>query len=177
MFLCLYNRALRARRSAEVDAGNHRGRRDAWKFLSAEAAKSVFDPAEPKELRIHVAPGAANPERVFVRGIVLTEQMVEVAQFESRLLGVWFDAESRCRIRILSPWLKPGRYFVNLYLCERSAILDVLERACRFDVSPALPYVDCLLPESTRHGLVLADFDWVTDETPAALALSRGAEG
>src|SRR5205814_1461511 len=128
-----------------------------------------FDPAEPKELRIHVAPGGANPERVFVRGIVLTEQMTEVAQFESRLLGIWLDTESHCRVRIHSPWLKPGRYYVNLYLCERSAILDVLERACRFDVSPALPYADGLHPESTGHGLVLADFEWATDAAPAVL--------
>src|SRR5262249_34774339 len=130
----------------------------------------------PKEIRIHFAPGPTNSERVFVRGVLVTEQNAEIAQFESRLLGLWFTDESQCQVRITSPWLKPGRYFVNLYLCERSAVLDVLERACVSDASRALPYPDALHRESTRQGLVLAEFDWHTAAaSPAATRESRHA--
>ncbi len=133
-----------------------------WRFTSAAAARSAFDPAEPKEITFEVAPTRPGAGTAYLSGVFVNEQGVTLTQFDSRLVGcvLSLPRPTRGRLRISGPWLKPGRYTVDLYLCSSAGIIDCVERAAVFEVSPLLPYPQPASPDATAVALVLADFSW-----------------
>jgi lipopolysaccharide transport system ATP-binding protein len=86
-----------------------------------------------------------------------------VAQCDSRLLGQWFEAEAELEIEfsIRSPWLKPGTYRVDVFLCA-AGFIDQCEHACTFEVLPLLPYPATAGSEALDSGVILADFQFRT---------------
>jgi lipopolysaccharide transport system ATP-binding protein len=133
-----------------------------WRFTAASAAKATFDPAEPKEISFEVAPTRPGVGPAYLSGHVVNEQGAVLTQCDSRLVGVWVSGAGPAggRFRIKGPWLKPGRYTLDLYLCTPSGIVDLFERAVAFEVSPVLPYPHSASPECTASAQVLADFAW-----------------
>ncbi|MGN6127985.1 MAG: ABC transporter ATP-binding protein [Humibacter sp.] len=84
-----------------------------------------------------------------------------IVQCDSRLTGAWLDpaVPQRGSLRIKSLWLKPGRYTVDLFVCQ-SGVLDAWEAADAFDVLPSSPYPEFTSEEAMHHGVVLADFGY-----------------
>ena len=82
-----------------------------------------------------------------------------VAQCDSRLYGVWLNPKQPQRVSftVRGPWLKPGRYTVDVFVCQ-AGLLDAWEGAAAFEVLPALPYPELTGDEAIGHGLVLSDF-------------------
>jgi lipopolysaccharide transport system ATP-binding protein len=101
-------------------------------------------------------------EGKFFISIHLVDTMGTVlAQCDSRLSGQWFDAapELNFEFRLRTPWLKPGSYRIDIFICS-SGFIDQCEYACAFEVLPLLPYPGAAGSEATAHGLVLADFEF-----------------
>jgi lipopolysaccharide transport system ATP-binding protein len=75
------------------------------------------------------------------------------------MISVWFEAEDSqdCHFSLRSPWLKPGQYRVEMYICS-SGVLDHIEEACYFEVIPLLPYPASGNDEATQGGVVFGDF-------------------
>lgn len=82
-----------------------------------------------------------------------------VAQCDSRLIGMWFNAAAHMDFEfvIRNPWLKPGSYRIDIFICA-SGLLDMCEHACVFEVLPILPYPGAVADEATANGVVFADF-------------------
>ncbi|MGI8457554.1 MAG: ABC transporter ATP-binding protein [Propionibacteriaceae bacterium] len=104
----------------------------------------------------------ANPDLAggyFVSCHVNDDSGMVIAQCDSRLRGTWFDAATPqdSRIRVRNLWLKPGRYTIDLYLCQ-AGVLDAWEGAGQFEVLPDLPYAEAAQAEATSQGVVFADF-------------------
>ena len=85
---------------------------------------------------------------------------VVVAQCDSRLHQLWLDPERAHRVTfsIRGPWLKPGRYTVDVFVCQ-AGVLDAWDGAESFEVLPIVPYPQSDGGESIAVGVVLADFD------------------
>lgn len=104
----------------------------------------------------------ANPDLpggYFVSCHLNDDSGVVIAQCDSRLRGTWFDPATPqdARIRIRHLWLKPGRYTVDVYVCQ-AGILDAWEGASQFEILPDLPYAEAAHDEAISQGIVLADF-------------------
>lgn len=136
-----------------------------WRFTEVTSAKSMFDPAEPKEFTFKVAPTRPEVGPAYLSGLLINEEGTVVTQFDSRLIGKLLSGSDAVsgRLRIDSMWLKPGHYTLDLYVCSFAQIIDLFERAAEFEVTPTLPYTHFASPDATASALVLADFDWRLD--------------
>ena len=136
-----------------------------WRFTEVASVKTMYDPEEPKEFTFRADPVRADASAVYLSGQLVNEQGVTLSQFDSRLLGLWIPGPrpTQGRLRVAGLWLKPGRYTVDLFICTPMGIVDRVERAVEFDVSPVLPYPHAATPDSTASALVLGDFDWQLD--------------
>ncbi|MEU2201882.1 polysaccharide ABC transporter ATP-binding protein [Isoptericola sp. NPDC019482] len=121
----------------------------------------VFDPAETKRLTVRVGSNADVVGHYFVSAHVNDVNGTVIAQCDSRAVGGWFDPakEQEIRLSLRAPWLKPGRYSVDVFVCQMG-VLDAWEGAATFEVLPGSPYPEMTLDEATAQGVVLADFDY-----------------
>ncbi len=122
--------------------------------------------ADPREVRIRVGSAPDLVGRYFVSLHLNDADGVTVAQCDSRMHDAWFDgaSEQTATVTLRSPWLKPGRYSVDVFVCQMG-ILDAWEGAASFDVPEVLPYPSPVGLDAVTHGLVLADFS-VAKEQP-----------
>lgn len=124
----------------------------------------------------HVEPGSdvsvvirvgRNPEvvgRYFVSCHVCDMNGTVIVQCDSRLVGGWYDAsdERTMALTVRSPWLRPGRYTVDVFVCQ-VGVLDSWQGAAAFEVLPHNPYPELAGDEATSQGVVLADFTYESD--------------
>ena len=136
-----------------------------WRFTEVAATKSIFDPAEPKEFTFQISPTRPDAGPIYLSGSIVNEEGTTLTQLDSRLTGFLPPSPQPIggRLRIAGPWLKPGRYSLDLFICTLCGIVDWCERSAEFEVSPMLPYPQTASPDSTASALVLADFAWRLD--------------
>lgn len=145
---------------ADCDAERRPGTGE-LRFAEVTAAKEAFACGDEKILRFRVVRKKPIAGRVFVSCLVINEMGIEVAQCDSRLVEFWMEADDEMSGEFVfrTPWLKPGDYRVDFFLCS-SGILDRFENACRLHVMPLLPYSVAANAEATHLGLVFPDFTY-----------------
>ncbi|WP_169164615.1 ABC transporter ATP-binding protein [Cellulomonas taurus] len=131
------------------------------RITSVEVSSPLYRTVEPKTVEFTVS---ANPDYVgkyFVSAHVNDRNGSTLLQCDSRVGGLWLDpgTEQKIALTIKEPWLKPGEYSVDLFVCS-SGVLDSFEGAGRFEIHPVLPYPNAVSDEGLDNGLVLADFDY-----------------
>ena len=154
-------RASFERTSVEHQDADRRPGTGEVRFSGAQTSKDVYESADEKQIEFEVGTASATPGDFFVSCHVNNEQGVTVVQCDSRLVGFWLapDRSHRGAITIQTPWLKPGRYTVDLFAC-RAGVLDAWEGACQFEVLPILPYPTATSSDGTENGVVFADFEY-----------------
>ena len=119
--------------------------------------------------------GQGDGQPYYLAALVHDDRGRVVAHCDSRLNNRWFDhddnSERDYRLTIDTPWLKPGRYRVDLFVCN-NGIIDVLEQACGFDVLDHLPYIANAGDDSLSHNIVLPDFIFEAEPTVEARTMS-----
>lgn len=127
---------------------------------SASSAQDLYECDEAKRVLFSIQNYKAFSGPFFLSIHLVDATGNIVTQCDSRLLGQWFDAEDRMdfEFKIQSPWLKPGEYRVDIYVCA-SGFLDQCEHACVFEVLPMLPYPGAAGNEALAHGIVFGDFE------------------
>ncbi|MEV7973350.1 ABC transporter ATP-binding protein [Cellulomonas sp. NPDC089187] len=131
------------------------------RITSVEVSSPLYRTVEPKTIEFTVS---ANPDYIgsyFVSAHVNDRNGSTLLQCDSRVAGLWLDpsTEQKIALTIKEPWLKPGEYSVDLFVCS-SGVLDSFEGAGRFEIHPVLPYPAAVSDEGLDAGLVLADFDY-----------------
>jgi lipopolysaccharide transport system ATP-binding protein len=131
------------------------------RITSATISSPLYRTVESKTIEFLVN---ANPDYIgkyFVSCHVNDRHGTTILQCDSRVTGLWLDPaqEQKIALTINGPWLKPGEYSVDLYVCS-SGVLDAFEGAGRFEIHPVLPYPQAVSDEGLDAGLVLADFDY-----------------
>jgi len=129
------------------------------RFTDAKAIDEMCTPGNDVVVEFGAA---ANPEvtgSYYVSAHLKNEDGLLIVQCDSRVLGFWLDPaeDVRAELRMHTPWLKPGNYTVDLFLCK-TGIMDIWEQACQFQVLPVMPYPHPTSPDGTERGVVFADF-------------------
>ena len=125
------------------------------------AQRDVYTPEDEKVIEFTTG---ANPDfvgRFYVSCHINDENGVVVAQCDSRLVGFWLEGNrtQEGTLRLRTPWLRPGNYSVDLFLCK-TGILDAWREACSFQVLPILPYPEPTTADAATRGVVLGDFSY-----------------
>jgi len=140
-----------------------------YRFVAVRPTREYFSPDEEKAIWFQIERRRGKLPQVYLAAHLFNSQGVEIAQFDSRLVGQWAkDREvTEGIVSFTTPWLKPGSYRIDLSIWEDD-IVDRFEGACTLNVSPVLPY-----PNSAQHGpsggMVFGDFNWRTYAPEEAL--------
>lgn len=131
------------------------------RFTRAAVTQQTLDPVDDKVIEFEVGANADLAGKYFVSCHINDANGNVVVQCDSRLTGAWFDPArvQRGTLSISSLWLKPGRYTVDLFICQ-SGILDSWEGADTIDVLPSSPYPEMSADEAMAAGAILADFSY-----------------
>ncbi len=131
------------------------------RVVSAQFDKDFFECAEVKVLRFRVAKRGPFFGRFFASVHLVDSMGTVLVQCDSRLLDGWFEAENDLDLefRLTTPWLKPGTYHADIFLCA-SGVLDQCEYAAALEVLPLAPYPATTDSEATANGVVFADFQF-----------------
>jgi lipopolysaccharide transport system ATP-binding protein len=132
-----------------------------FRVTKALPCREFYECAENKKVRFFIEQRAPFEGRFYASVHLVDSMGVVVAQCDSRLLGQWFEAEMSLQLEfcVRSPWLKPGTYRVDIYLCA-AGFIDHCEHASSFEVLPLLPYPATAGSEALESGTVLADFEF-----------------
>ena len=137
------------------------------RITSAAPAREHFESGEEKVVHFTIERVKPFTGKFYLSCLLMDELGFTVLHCDSRLVGHWIEVSDKHegRLRIRSPWLKPGSYRLDLFVCS-SGIIDRWETACVFEVSPLLPYPAAGNSEATALGVVFADFAYESTEDP-----------
>jgi len=143
---------------ASVDPDSRRGTGE-YRFTRVVPSKEVFTCGEEKSIDFTISRRKDYAGQLFISLHLYSELGLEILHCDSRMVSIWFEAQDSqdCRFSLRSPWLKPGQYRVEMYICS-SGVLDHIEEACYFEVIPLLPYPASGNDEATQGGVVFGDF-------------------
>jgi lipopolysaccharide transport system ATP-binding protein len=132
------------------------------RFDEMRLLKDVYLPHDEKTIEFSVSASPDFVGRCWVSCHVSDDNGVVVAQCDSRLVGFWLDGRQlrQAALSIRGPWLKPGRYTVDLFLRKKGVLVDAWAGAAMFTVLPVLPYPKVAGNDAVRKGVVLGDFDY-----------------
>jgi lipopolysaccharide transport system ATP-binding protein len=119
------------------------------------------EPADEKIIEFNVGRNPHMVGKYFISAHITDVNGSVVVQCDSRLTGGWFDPEDDQSgvLRIRNLWLRPGRYTVDMFVCQ-AGILDAWEGADVIEVVEHSPYPELTTDEALSHGMVLADFEY-----------------
>ena len=136
-----------------------------YRYTLASPAREYFGGAEEKVIHFEIQRRSKLVGRMWLSAFVVDSTGVVVTQSDSRLVGALFGDFERLagQFRLRSPWLKPGSYRLDLFICAHG-IVDAWEGACSFTISPVMPYQNSVSEDGVKAGVVFGDFDWRTDQ-------------
>lgn len=160
------DRYLTAVASADTDedAQRRRGGSGQLRFSHAASTQEFYDPDEQKVIEFSIQRHRPTGDKVWLSCHITDELGDIVLQCDSRLVAHWLDIDDRHdgRFVLTNPWLKPGTYYADLFVCSNSeGIVDEFDRACKFEVRPTLPYPVTSTSDGYANGVVFADFTYV----------------
>ncbi|TAM69462.1 MAG: ATP-binding cassette domain-containing protein [Microbacteriaceae bacterium] len=140
---------------------SHRPGSGQLRLSRVAVTEQTQDPTDDKVIEFDIGANPTLIGKYFVSCHLNDANGNVVVQCDSRLTGRWFDPTNvqRGALRIKSLWLKPGRYTVDVFVCQ-AGVLDAWEGADVIDVLPSSPYPELSSDEAMSTGMVLADFDY-----------------
>jgi lipopolysaccharide transport system ATP-binding protein len=139
-----------------------------YRFIEASPAKKYFGGADEKTIHFTIERRKNLVGKMWLSAFLVDASGTVIAQCDSRLSGIYLgDFEQLVgQFRLRSPWLKPGSYRIDLFICA-AGIVDVWEGACTIDISPILPYPGSVSEDGVKAGVVFCDFTWQTNDVTA----------
>ncbi len=135
------------------------------RFTRVVAAKETFTCGEAKAVEFTISRRRPFTGKFFLSAHIVNDIGAVLAQCDSRMVGMWFDADATFdgQFSFRTPWLKPGRYRIEMFICS-AGVMDRFEEACHLEVIPLLPYPSTGNEEATSNGMVFSDFAYVSRE-------------
>ena len=133
------------------------------RFTNVSPTKDFFSCGEEKKINFTIRRTRPCEGPFHLSCHIHSEQGVEILHCDSRVTGNTFNATDELSGEFVfrTPWLKPGNYRVDLYICSFGH-LDRFENACNLHIIPLLPYPAAAHEECTSGGVVFADFAFRT---------------
>ncbi|MEJ5299058.1 MAG: hypothetical protein WHZ52_13590, partial [Armatimonadota bacterium] len=156
-----------ARREQTATDPRRRSGTGELRFTAVYPSKESFECGEEKVIHFEIRRYRQFEGKFFVAALVVNEIGADILHCDSRLVTDWFPVGECCkgRLTILTPWLKPGEYRIDLFICS-NGVLDAYEDACRISVAPLLPYPGTASSEAWARGAVFGDYAFTV--VPAA---------
>lgn len=157
-----YMRSYRATTRETDTSGGHRTGLGEWRITEASATKLAFRVEEEKGIEFTAHRFTDHEIGFYAWANIVDEAGVLVARCDTRLAGVTVEpgiVDATLRLSIHTPWMRPGRYFVDLFL-GNYGLFDGYERACTFEVLDLLPYRHSADGDALTGGVVLPDFTY-----------------
>jgi lipopolysaccharide transport system ATP-binding protein len=134
------------------------------RFTAVSAAKEQFSCGQAKTVCYRIERKKPFFGKFFISCHVVNEMGVTVAQCDSRMVEHWVGPceVHEGRFTLMSPWLKPGSYRLDFFICS-AGVIDRFDQACQIEVMPLLPYSAGGISEAISQGMVLADFAYETE--------------
>ncbi len=131
------------------------------RYVSASTTKSVFVPSEHVDILFEIKRLFAFEAPFYLSALIVDQNGNRVTQLDSRFVRdlIRCDTILEGSLKMKTPWLKPGRYSVDLYICG-GGVIDAVEGAVSFDVEGRLPYCGTAGPDAIMYAAVLGDFEW-----------------
>jgi lipopolysaccharide transport system ATP-binding protein len=122
----------------------------------------IVKPGDGLEVEFTIGANPGFGSRYYVACFINNEDGMVIAQCDSRVVDFWLDpsTDASGRLLVRAPWLKPGAYTVDVYVCAGGQATDIWEQACHFQVLPVSPYPQMTTPDGTDHGVVFPEFDY-----------------
>jgi lipopolysaccharide transport system ATP-binding protein len=132
-----------------------------YRYTRSGPTRSQFGSAEDKTIDFEIERYGNPVGKMWLSAFVVDPSGAIVLQCDSRLVDSLYGDFERLagQLRLRSPWLKPGSYRVDLFICA-TGIVDVWEGACWLNISPILPYKASISEDGIKAGIVFADFAW-----------------
>jgi lipopolysaccharide transport system ATP-binding protein len=149
--------------SDSAEAPDRRTGSGEYRFTKASPVRDYFGGAEEKTIHFEIQRRHNYIGRMWLSAFVVDSSGMIVAQCDSRLVDCLIGdcEEISGQFRLRSPWLKPGLYRIDLFICA-TGLVDVWEGACSLNISPILPYQNSVSEDGVKAGMVFADFAWQT---------------
>lgn len=142
-----------------------------YRFTFVGPTEEMFASDGVKRLKFNIARRKQPIGQMYISMHVVNNVGAVIIQCDSRLVGHWIeDAEEiEGSFRFTNPWLQPGTYRIDMYLCAVGVgVVDKFEGACSLHISPIIPYPYAASEEATAFGTVLSEFAWETAPIGAA---------
>jgi lipopolysaccharide transport system ATP-binding protein len=133
------------------------------RVVAVRPAKPMFSPEEPKTFEIDVEVLTTSAETFALSATVVDELGVGLLECDMRHAGVGVSSDrtgvTTFVLRLRTPWLRPGRYRLDLKLHRIGPWVDVFDGAAEFEVLDILPYKSAAPTDAGAAGVTLPDFD------------------
>jgi lipopolysaccharide transport system ATP-binding protein len=135
-----------------------------YRFTHVAPSKEMFSCAEEKIVSFTIEQRSPFTGKIFLSAHIVNSAGVIVVHCDSRMVETWIEPERmiRGKFSFRTPWLKPGDYRVEMFICS-AGVLDRYEEACTLSVNPLLPYPAAGNDEATANGVVFCDFAYKTE--------------
>lgn len=120
---------------------------------------AAISPGEPLVLELTISQHKPHSGPCFVSIGIVDELGNQLTHVDSRMVELWVDGPTDLQLAVHSPWLKPGRYHVDVAIARLGPLVDVWAQAAVLDVLPSLPYPGAVPTDALTYGLVLPSFE------------------
>ncbi len=159
-----YMKSFKNPQSAAVDPQRRPGTGE-YRFTSVTPAKEFFTCGEEKVIKFTIKRFKHYAAPVYVSCLLTSPSGVELIQGDSRLLNFWLKScPSACgELRVRTPWLRPGDYRLDVFVCAAGGLIDQFEHAATVKVAALLPYPETTSGDGSARGIVFADFSYALE--------------
>lgn len=129
------------------------------RYSEVSASRPHFTVEETKIINFKIATKGDFAGQFYVSG-VLRQNEAAIFQFDSRMLNEWYSANDLMSgsMSFSHPWLKPGQYIVDMYICSPTKIVDEFLSAVQINIVEELPFPGIFDSDAYRFGTVLPNF-------------------
>ncbi len=145
-----------------LEVAAHRPGSGEIRFSKVAVVDEINKPGQDVVVEFSVGANPAFGGRYHLSCFINNEDGMVIAQCDSRVVDFLLDPSTdvQGRLRVRTPWLKPGAYTADLTIHAGGRATDIWEQACHFQVLPVTPYPFPTTPDGTDHGVVYPDFDY-----------------
>jgi lipopolysaccharide transport system ATP-binding protein len=134
------------------------------RVVEVRPATPVFAPEDEKAFEIDVEVLTKSVETFVLSATLVNEIGIGIVECDARHAGVALPAAEPGRssylLRLRTPWLRPGRYRVDVKIHRLGPWVDVFDGAAEFEVVDILPYEFAGPVDAGAAGVTLPDFDF-----------------
>lgn len=138
------------------------------RFVEAKPGTDLYESAEEKVIDFTIERRRPYEGLAYVICSLVDNRESVIVRCDSRLVHYELRPQNRIsgRLKIRTPWLKPGRYRVDLSVnaLSHGQLLDDAQGATWLEIVPRLPYPGATGHDTAASGAVFADFEYEEKE-------------